>query len=110
MTDSEKVLTYEEAKELCEKAFDGGYTYGSQSMLYGRNAAAYDWNHWLKENESLFKPKPTIEDVLRDMHAKLDEVTALYVGEAINSDERDSDEARIFAEYAAKLQLRGDAE
>lgn len=53
---------------------------------------------------------PTVEDVLRDMHAKLDEVTALYVGEAIDSDERDSDEARILAEYAAKLQLRGDAE
>lgn len=52
---------------------------------------------------------PTVEDVLRDMHAKLDEVTALYVGEAIDSDERDSDEARIFAEYAAKLQLREDA-
>lgn len=56
------------------------------------------------------EPEPTVEDVLRDMHAKLDEVTALYVGEAIDSDERDSDEARIFAEYAAKLQLRGDAE
>ena len=54
---------------------------------------------------------PTVEDVLRDMHAKLDEVTALYVGEAIDSDERDSDEARIFAEYATKLRLAGsDAE
>ena len=53
---------------------------------------------------------PTVEDVLRDMHAKLNEVIALYVGEAIDSDERDSDEARIFAEYAAKLRLRGDAE
>lgn len=52
----------------------------------------------------------TVEDVLRDMHAKLDEVTALYVGEAIDSDERDSDEARIFAEYASKLRLTGDAE
>lgn len=50
--------------------------------------------------------EPTVEDVLREMHAKLDEVTALYVGEAIDSDERDSDEARIFAEYAAKLQLK----
>ena len=54
---------------------------------------------------------PTVEDLLRDMHAKLDEVTALYVGEAIDSDERDSDEARIFAEYATKLRLAGsDAE
>jgi len=51
----------------------------------------------------------TVEDVLREMHAELDEVTALYVGEAIDSDERDRDEARIFAEYAAKLRLAGDA-
>lgn len=56
-----------------------------------------------------YKP-PTVEDLLRDMHMKLDEVTALYVGEAIGSDERDRDEARIFAEYAAKLQLRGEDE
>jgi hypothetical protein len=48
---------------------------------------------------------PTVEDVLRDMHMKLDEVTALYVGEAIDSDERDRDEARIFAEYAKRLKL-----
>lgn len=53
--------------------------------------------------------EPTVEDVLREMHAELDEVTALYVGEAIDSDERDRDEARIFAEYAAKLRLAGDA-
>jgi hypothetical protein len=52
----------------------------------------------------------TVEDVLREMRAELDEVTALYVGEAIDSDERDRDEARIFAEYAAKLRLAGDAE
>lgn len=56
-----------------------------------------------------YKP-PTVEDVLRDMHMKLDEVTALYVGEAIDSDERDRDEARIFAEYAAKLQLASNEE
>lgn len=56
------------------------------------------------------EPEPTVEDVLREMHAKLDEVTALYVGEAIDSDERDSDEARIFAEYAKRLRLAGDAE
>jgi len=53
---------------------------------------------------------PTVEDVLREMHAELDEVTALYVGEAIDSDERDRDEARIFAEYAKRLTLAGDAE
>lgn len=54
--------------------------------------------------------QPAVEDLLRDMHAKLDEVTALYVGEAIDSDERDSDEARIFAEYAAKLRLAKEGE
>ena len=61
-------------------------------------------------NEISHYKQPTVEDVLRDMHAKLDEVTALYVGEAIDSDERDRDVARIFAEYAAKLRLAGDAE
>ena len=53
---------------------------------------------------------PTVEDVLRDMPGELDEVTALYVGEAIDSDERDRDETRIFAEYAKRLTLAGDAE
>ena len=53
---------------------------------------------------------PTVEDVLREMRVELDGVTALYVGEIIDSDERDCDEARIFAEYAAKLRLAGDAE
>lgn len=110
MSNDEKVLTYEEAKQMCMKAFDGGALYGSESMRYGVNATAYDWEHWLKKNESLFEPKPTVEDVLREMHAELDEVTALYVGEAIDSDERDRDEARIFAEYAKRLTLAGDAE
>ena len=62
----EKALTYEEAKQLCMKAFDGGATYGSESVRYGVNARAYDWEHWLKENERLFKPRPTVEDVLRE--------------------------------------------
>jgi len=66
MNDCEKVLTYEEAKQMCMKAFDGGATYGSESMRYGVNARAYDWDHWLKKNECLFKPKPTVEDVLRE--------------------------------------------
>lgn len=61
MNDTDKVLTYEEAKQLCMKAFDGGALYGSESMRYGVNATAYDWNHWLQKNESLFKPKPTVE-------------------------------------------------
>lgn len=67
MSEGEKVLTYEEAKQMCMKAFDGGATYGSESVRYGVNARAYDWEHWLKKNESLFRPKPTVEDVLREM-------------------------------------------
>lgn len=74
------------------------------------------WRAWDGENghtvllaKCRHHKQPTVEDVLRDMHAKLDEVTALYVGEAIDSDERDSDEARIIAEYAAKLQLKENA-
>ena len=66
MNEGEKVLTYEEAKQMCMKAFDGGATYGSESVRYGVNARAYDWEHWLKKNESLFKPRPTVEDVLRE--------------------------------------------
>lgn len=54
--------------------------------------------------------EPTVEDVLREMHAELGEVIALYVGEAIDSDERDRDEARIFAEYAKRLTLAGEGE
>ena len=63
--DEDKVLTYEEAKQLCRIAFDAGADYGSTSMQFNCNAIAYDWDHWLKKNECLFKPKPTVEDVLR---------------------------------------------
>ena len=63
--DEDKVLTYEEAKQLCRIAFDAGADYGSTSMQFNCNAVAYDWEHWLKKNERLFMPKPTVEDVLR---------------------------------------------
>lgn len=95
----EKALTYEEAKQLCMKAFDGGALYGSESMRYGVNARAYDWDNWLKENECLFKPKPTVEDVLREMADRC------YADE---DEPRDRD--AIVAEYAAKLRLADDAE
>lgn len=95
----EKALTYEEAKQLCMKAFDGGALYGSESMRYGVNARAYDWDHWLKKNECLFKPKPTVEDVLREMADRC------YADE---DEPRDRD--AIVAEYAAKLRLADDAE
>lgn len=97
MSDSEKVLTYEEAKELCKKAFDGGMTYGETSMRYSCNAVAYDWDHWLKKNEGLFKPKPTVEDVLREF------------GKAWVEWEDGSPYDPI-AKFAAKLRLAGDAE
>ena len=62
----DKALTYEEAKQLCMKAFDGGATYGSESMRYGVNARAYDWEHWLEKHESLFKPTDTWERIIED--------------------------------------------
>ena len=64
--DENKALTYEEAKQLCRIAFDAGADYGSTSMQFNCNAVAYDWEHWLKKNERLFMPKPTVEDVLRE--------------------------------------------
>lgn len=66
MSDTDKVLTYEEAKQLCRKAFDGGATYGSESMRYGVNARAYDWDHWLKKHESLFHTPDTWERIIAD--------------------------------------------
>lgn len=96
MSDSDKVLTYEEAKELCKKAFDGGIDYGTESMRYSCNAVAYDWDHWLKKNERLFKPKPTVEDVLHSFICDIEEGVRF--------------EPNIIAEYAAKLRLAGDAE
>ena len=71
---------------------------------------ATDTVEWTQADSRRHHHAPTVEDVLREMHAELDEVTALYVGEAIDSDERDRDEARIFAEYAKRLTLAGDAE
>jgi hypothetical protein len=98
----------------------GGYAAPApiDTMELYRGASGYGWMVKLDaENSALISPNllrhhhaPTVEDVLREMHAELDEVTALYVGEAIDSDERDRDEARIFAEYAKRLTLAGDAE
>ena len=98
----------------------GGYAAPApiDTMELYRGASGYGWMVKLDaENRALISPKllrhhhePTVEDVLREMHAELDEVTALYVGEAIDSDERDRDEARIFAEYAKRLTLAGDEE
>ena len=98
MSDDEKVLTYEEAKQMCMKAFDGGAVYGSESMQFGVNATAYDWDHWLRKNESLFKPKPTVEDVMVEFAT--DWESAQY-GE---------DKTTVLKHYAAKLRLAGGAE
>jgi hypothetical protein len=93
MNDSDKVLTYEEAKQLCMKAFDGGAIYGSESTRYGVNARAYDWDHWLKKNEGLFKPKPTVEDLLREFALAVCKDDALTIREG------------VVEKFAARLQL-----
>ena len=95
MSDCEKVLTYEEAKQMCMKAFDGGATYGSESVRYGVNARAYDWEHWLAKNERLFKPRPTVEDVLREF---ANEVYA-------DADNEIRDRDFLCAKYAKRLTL-----
>ena len=95
MNDCEKVLTYEEAKQMCRNAFNGGVTYGSESMRYGVNARAYDWEHWLAENERLFKPRPTVEDVLREF---ANEVYA-------DADNEIRDRDFLCAKYAKRLTL-----
>lgn len=51
--------------------------------------------------------RPTVEDVLLDMHRRLSDVSELY---DVDSDELEEEYTRIIAEYAAKLQLVGDAE
>ena len=91
--DEDKVLTYEEAKQLCRMAFDAGADYGSTSMQFNCNAVAYDWEHWLKKNERLFMPKPTVEDVLREMLDAWGELPSNATNEA------------IVAEYAKRLRL-----
>lgn len=109
MSDSEKVLTYEEAKELCKKAFDGGVTYGSESMRYSCNAVAYDWDHWIKKNEGLFRSKPTVEGVLMEFHERMDELGT--TDQCVGSDRADAvdallrERAELIAEYAQKLRL-----
>jgi len=51
MSDTEKVFTYEEVKELCRDAFDTGKLYERESTYYGVDAVAYDWKHWLKRHD-----------------------------------------------------------
>ena len=96
MSDNEKALTYEEAKQLCRMAFDAGADYGSTSMQFNCNAVAYDWDHWLKKNERLFMPAPTVEDVLREFVARTQMLGCV------------EDEYALVAEYAARLRLAGD--
>lgn len=74
-------------------------------MLWNEDADFYE-----RADECRHHKQPTVEDVLWDMHMKLDEVAALHADEPTDSDERERDVERVFAEYAAKLQLRGDAE
>ena len=99
MSDTEKALTYEEAKELCRDAFDGGVIYGTESMRYGVNAVAYDWEHWLKKNEHRFIPTPTTEDVLREFAEKVidSQIPGMH-----------PTYKKAIAEYAKKLRLAGD--
>lgn len=94
MADADYV-TLEEAKQLCKKAFDAGADYGSTCMQFNCNALAYDWEHWLKKNESLFKPKQTVEDVLLE-----------FADRVCNSGHQwGLDALDIVTEYAAKLRL-----
>ena len=92
----EKDLSYEEAKQLCQMAFDAGVDYHHTCVQFNCNAVAYDWEHWLKRNERLFRPKPTVEDVLAEMLDVWSELPSNVTNEA------------IIAEYAAKLRLAGD--
>ena len=92
----EKDLSYEEAKQLCQMAFDAGVDYHHTCVQFNCNAVAYDWEHWLKRNEGLFRPKPTVEDVLAEMLDVWGELPSNVTNEA------------IIAEYATKLRLAGE--
>ena len=92
----EKDLSYEEAKQLCQMAFDTGVDYHHTCVQFNCNAVAYDWEHWLKRNEGLFRPKPTVEDVLAEMLDVWGELPSNVTNEA------------IIAEYATKLRLAGE--
>lgn len=91
----EKDLTYEEAKQLCQMAFDAGVDYHSTCTQFNCNAVAYDWEHWLKRHESLFRPKPTVEDVILDAISRCIGHSPEYWDKPI-------------AECAAKLRLAGE--
>ena len=99
MSDSEKDLTFEEAKKLCQMAFDAGADYASTCKQFGCNAVAYDWEHWLKRNEHLFMPAPTVEDVLMELLADWAE-----------QDEQGERTTGLVSEYAKRLRLAGDGE
>lgn len=98
MKDDEKALTYEEAKQLCSMAFDAGADYGIESARFHCNAVAYDWEHWLNKNEHLFMPKPTVEDVLREMLVQAVGYSDANTTVALNA----------ITEFASKLRLAGE--
>lgn len=100
-----------------DELFSDGVSCGRVSAIGVGKRAGYVWT--LPEGDMVsishltrvmhHVKHPTVEDVLWDMHMKLDEVVALYEDEPTDSDERERDVARIFAEYAAKLQLKENA-
>lgn len=93
----DKALTYEDAKRIAKMAFDGGIEYERTCRQYNCDAKAYDWEGWLKRHAELFRPKPTVEDVLREFADAMSATNPLDVPTRI-------------AEYAARLRLAGDGE
>lgn len=57
---------HEEAKRIAKMAFDGGIEYERTCMQYNCDAKAYNWEGWLKRHAELFRPKPTVQSVLRE--------------------------------------------
>ena len=106
----EKDLSYEEAKQLCQMAFDAGVDYHHTCVQFNCNAVAYDWEHWLKRNERLFRPKPTVEDVLADVADRAANLTGSYHEGGMNGDEYMDSMSALVTEYAAKLRLASNEE
>lgn len=65
MHDDDKVLSCDQVRQLCRKAFDDGFTYGVKWTRYRELASRYDWSHWLKKNKNAFPTLQIVEDDLR---------------------------------------------
>ncbi len=92
---------HEEAKRIAKLAFQGGIEYVRTSRQYNCDAKAYNWDGWLNRHAALFRPKPTVQSVLREFAEKITDSQTPGVHPTYEE---------AIADYAKRLRMAGEDE